>query len=95
MKIGDLIWYNCGGSKQRALVLDIKQVDMNNYWGDSYDSSPVTMALVHWCTEPSDGPRPRMHDQNGSRIYEHLQYGWVKFITDSGAHIFKVLASIT
>ena len=61
LNIGDLIWFNSGGSSHRALVLGFTR----NKWLDYVKEQE--MVKVYWLG--GAGPRPCMYDVNGRRIF--------------------------
>ena len=61
LNIGDLVWFNSGGSTHRALVLGFTL----NTWLDHFKEQ--RMVKVYWLG--GTGPRPSMYDANGRRIF--------------------------
>ena len=88
LNIGDLIWFNSGGSSHRALVLGFTR----NKWLDYLKEQE--MVKVYWLG--GEGPRPAMYDTEGRRIYgQHrgdLGECFVAKSTRSGMSTFKVIS---
>ena len=88
LDIGDLVWFNSGGSSHRALVLGF----VKNTWLDHFKETE--MVKVYWLG--GKGPRPNMYNTNGSRIYGHVgpEVGecFVAVRTRSGMPVFKVIS---
>jgi hypothetical protein len=89
MHIGDLVWFNSGGSSHRALVLGFTR----NKWLDYIKEQE--MVKVYWLG--GLGPRPAMYDAEGRRIYGQLRDDigecFVARRTRSGMPMFKVVSS--
>ena len=89
MNVGDLVWFNSGGSSHRALVLGFTR----NKWLDYVKEQE--MAKVYWLG--GDGPRPAMYDTEGRRIYEQhrddIGECFVATKSRSGMSMFKVISS--
>jgi len=61
MKIGDLVWYNCAGSKQTGIVLGF----IKNTWLDH--TKDTDMVKILWVG--GSGVKPAMYDLTGQRLY--------------------------
>ena len=88
MKVGDLVWYNCAGSKQTGIVLEICIKD-----GTAYPHGKRTeMIKIHWYTI-GYGPRPAMYSADGTRLFgsDHPT-AYVPTKGTSGIKIFKVIS---
>ena len=89
MKVGDLVWFNSGGSSHRALVLGF----VRNNWLDHLNKTE--MAKVYWLD--GKGPRPSMYDVNGRRIFaerrDEVGECFVATKSRSGMPMFKVISS--
>ena len=88
LNIGDLIWFNSGGSSHRALVLGFTR----NKWLDYVKEQK--MAKVYWLS--GTGPRPSMYDTNGRRIFaerrDDVGECFVATKSRSGMPVFKVIS---
>ena len=88
LNIGDLVWFNSGGSSHRALVLGFTR----NRWLDHIKEQE--MVKVYWLG--GKGPRPLMYNTNGSRIYNQVgpEVGecYVAVRTRGGWPVFKVIS---
>ena len=87
LKVGDLVWYNCAGSKQTGIVLEIFMKDDVFTYGEQTE-----MIKIHWNVNGS-GPRPAMYAKDGTRLWgiEHLT-AYVPTKSTSGIGIFKVIS---
>ena len=89
LDIGDLVWFNSGGSSHRALVLGFTI----NKWLDFVREQE--MVKVYWLG--GKGPRPVMYDAEGRRIYgqhrDDIGECFVALSTRSGLPVFKVISS--
>jgi len=91
MKIGDLVWYNCAGSKQTGLVLGF----IKNTWLDH--TREIDMMKIYWTG--GTGPRPAMYSNEGQRLYnsdvtrkpEYFEC-CVRIRTHAGFDLFKVIS---
>ena len=99
MKAGDLVWYNCGGSQQKGLVLAVRDMP-------SFHPPKRTMALIHWFVT-SGGVRPASYDSGGMRIFgktiwsnrsREIDYewteGWVPLKTAMGTPTCKIISEV-
>ena len=88
MNIGDLVWFNSGGSSHRALVLGFTR----NKWLDY--AKEQKMVRVYWLG--GEGPRPAMYDTEGKRIYgqhkDDIGECFVAIKSRSGVPMFKVIS---
>jgi hypothetical protein len=88
LNVGDLVWFNSGGSTHRALVLGFTL----NTWLDH--SKEQRMVKVYWLN--GIGPRPSMYDAEGRRIYagrrDHVGECFVAIKSRSGMPVFKVIS---
>ena len=88
LNIGDLIWFNSGGSSHRALVLGFTR----NKWLDYVKEQK--MAKVYWLD--GKGPRPSMYDAEGKRIFaerrDHVGECFVAIKSRSGMPMFKIIS---
>jgi len=88
LHIGDLVWFNSGGSSHRALVLGF----VRNNWLDHLNETE--MVKVYWLG--GEGPRPAMYDAEGHRIFDrHKDYAGECYVASksrSGLSVFKVVS---
>jgi hypothetical protein len=88
LHIGDLVWFNSGGSSYRALVLGF----VNNTWLDYLKETE--MVRIHWLG--GEGPRPTMYNTEGQRIYagrdDLVGECLVAATSRSGMPTFKVIS---
>jgi hypothetical protein len=91
MKIGDLVWYNCAGSKQTGLVLGFAK----NTWLDH--TRKTDMVKIYWIS--GAGPRPAMYSGEGQRLYNsditrkpECFECYVRVKSRSGFDLFKVIS---
>ena len=88
LNIGDLIWFNSGGSSRTALVLGFTR----NNWLDYVKEQ--AMMKVFWLG--GAGPRPSMYGSDGSRIWREdmgdIGECYVAIESHSGMPMFKVLS---
>jgi len=95
LKAGDLIWYNCGGSKQKGLVLDIRDMLC-------FSRTKQPMALIHWFIN-FEGVRPASYDSNGMRLFgktiwenksREIDYEWIEGWTSIETHVGRPTCKI-
>jgi len=87
INVGDLVWYNCAGSKQTGIVLEIRMMENVITHGEQNE-----MMKVHWNTNGS-GPKPAMYDPTGARLFgiEHVE-SYVHIKNKHGIGFFKVIS---
>ena len=87
MKVGDLIWYNCAGSKHTGIILEMRTMKDFGTYGD-----PCEMMKVHWNARGS-GPRPAMYDGDGQRLWgAGIRESYVRTKSKEGFYFFKVIS---
>ena len=87
MKVGDLVWYNCAGSKHTGIILEIRMMESGNTYGEASE-----MMKIHWNARGS-GPRPAMFGDNGQRLWgTDIRESYVRIKSKEGFYFFKVIS---
>ena len=87
MKVGDLVWYNTGGSQQTGIVLEVC-----SKIGIRVIGKQTEMIKIHW-NIGGTGPLPAMYTHEGTRLWgtDRLT-AYVPVKGTSGIKMFKVIS---
>ena len=107
MNPGDLVWYNCAGSRNTALVLEVAYSQHPQYdvtlggrrEGVALPMLPfkkgTVMALLQWNPNHTN-VRPAMYDDRGMQYVGDRskipQVAWSRVYTSTGISMFKVIS---
>ena len=86
MKVGDMVWYNCAGSRQTGLVLEVITVE-NRYVSET----PCEMMRIHW-NENGSGPKPAVYNSEMQRQFNDVPDCYVRIASKNGLAMFKVIS---